>query len=270
MQDFVAGGGSVAGRGTVQVFSSRTGQLLHAWYSGSWRDFFGAYVGGDLDVDRDGLTDIIATEPNAVGLRGLVHVYSGRDWSEIFRYTDPTGLIGGSFTHILRMPPQPGEVFPRFMVAGPAWHTQPGPFLGRHYMFSGAPQGVVPSGTGCTGTLGNEPRMGLRDLGIQGVRVTLSGGEPLGGALFVVGASLAVPGPVIGLHALGFTGCSLHPMPQEFRYFPLDARGYGFHDFLRPLAPAGSGQTAYGQWIALGSGATFPGAATGSLRWSMR
>jgi hypothetical protein len=283
LPDIALGGGHMGAPGSVQTFSSRTGQRLHAWYSGANGDFFGEMILGTLDLDQDGITDIVASnlnEPVTPGSqwRGAIHVFSGRDGSSMMRFTDTSG---GQYPGLNIMPiPMPnaaGSVFPRFLGVAGTWGFDPvnGYYRSRLYMFEGGPDGVRTIGGACAGTLGNEPRIGLRSLDATRTRVTVSGAEPGMLSLLVLGATQPAL-PQFDLQALGFTGCTLHPAVDEIGVFipgtsgPVS--GYAYHDFLRGTVagPVPPGLVVFGQWVVLGSGSHWPGGTTAALRWYLR
>jgi len=88
--DFAAGGGLSGSPGSVQAFSSRTGQRLFATYSGYVGDRFG-YVLRAADYDHDGVDDIISAAWN--GVRAV----SGRDGSILAYYIPNSTASLGTF-----------------------------------------------------------------------------------------------------------------------------------------------------------------------------
>ena len=72
--------------------------------------------------------------------------------------------------------------------------------------------------------------------------------------------------------ASGLSACTLVPVPHQVGFFVtgkagIDA-GYAFHHFARPLAPTPvpGGFPFFAQWIALGSGQTWPGGLSEAIR----
>lgn len=273
--DILLGGGNFA-PGTVQAFSSVTGQRIWAWYSGWSGDLFGQFMLGTVDIDQDGIADPIATSLSQPaypgGPRGYVSIFNGRDGTET-RFSDSAGQTSSSdFGLLTAVPPRAGSSLPRFVVSAYRWGQNPVTFnsISRTYMFEAGPEGAETVGPACVGTLQAEPRMGLRQIAANQSRVILSGAEPGMLALLVLGLATA-PQPV-QLTPFGFAGCELHPTICEIgAVFPgssgTDA-GYAFHDFqLDFVAPSISAMTVVGQFVVLGSAQNWPGGTSQALRW---
>lgn len=269
--DIVAGHTAPGSTGVLQAIGSVSGQILYRWRLDTPYPDFGRYVNASFDVDRDGVTDIIAGslgEPvnRNPAWEGAVYIYSGRDGSILRRFTDPAPnpvpSWGVQFTHTVLLSADTGDPFPRFLVWDAAYNR-----MGRGYVFSGAPSGVSGAGSAGAGSLPAAPGVGLRNHGLAGFRLHLTGGTPGGGALLVLGATMPAT-PAIQLGALGFVNCTLHPSPDVIGFAPCGSSGlsagYAFHHFQRRLAPGGF--PFFAQWVALGSGPTWPGGVSEALR----
>jgi hypothetical protein len=279
-QDILLGGGSHA-PGSMQAFSSATGQRLWAWYSGYYWDNFGAIMLGSVDIDQDGIIDPMATSldnPVSPGsnVRGYLTILSGRDGAELLRFSDWSGTTYAStFGYLVAVGPRPGSTLPRFLTTATSWARVPatGEYISRWYMFEGGPAGASTAGLGCAGSLNNEPRIGLRQMAAGHGRITLSSADPGMLSLLVLGTSTAQP---LSLAPFGFRGCTLYPSIQEVGIVipgtvGLNA-GYGYHDFGRGFAASSgtTGMTVVGQFVVLGSGAHWPGGVTAALRWNFQ
>ncbi|MFQ5504183.1 MAG: FG-GAP repeat domain-containing protein, partial [Planctomycetota bacterium] len=200
--DFVAGSsGGFMTRARVRAFSGKTGKVIF-----QWTDTTGfALPGRGIDMDRDGVPDIV------VGTPGEVTVRSGRDGSTILRVSNRTTGIG-YFVAALR--PQPGSPFGLFAAGEPAYgpgNIRP-TYLGRIRVYRASPPGVQVYGATCKGTLETSPRIGIRDLQGKGARIHLSDAAPGSPALLLLGLSRTKWGTIplpLALDPLGFSGCKL-------------------------------------------------------------
>jgi hypothetical protein len=90
--DFVIGAplGSAAGltsNGYVNLYSGKTGALLHQWAGTASGENFGHAVAAAGDVNNDGFRDVLVTAPQYKflgGECGKVEVFSGKDYSSVF------------------------------------------------------------------------------------------------------------------------------------------------------------------------------------------
>ena len=275
--DFVAGGSPPFGRGSVQVFSTASGERLHVWSATTvpGNGFSGSSVrSGGIDLDRDGIGDVLVGSSDFSGGLGGFFAFSGRDWSELMRVA-PLGqtFVGDG---IAAMGPVPGTPFPAFAITEPKFGS--GGFLlaqGRVSVYAGPASGAAPLGPGCTGTLAAQPEMGLSDLGASGIRLHLSSAPPGAAAALLVGLSSTswlggtLPLP---LSSIGFPGCEL-ATSSEIQVPVLTgttgtSRGYASFDVPFALRTGFGTLALHGQWLVLGSGATAPGATSDSLSWS--
>jgi hypothetical protein len=280
--DFAGGTGSGGGGGDglVEVFSGRTGQSIRAW--GSSGNHTGYCMrGSGHDFDRDGVPDVIATYFLSTADRGVA-VLSGRDGAMIHKVLPclpNCSIAWGRFLAVGRA--QPGSPFPVFAVGEEGYalySTQWGDLgvRGRLRLFRGTPAGASVYGQACSGTLPTPPQIGMRQLGTSGVRLHLSGAEPGGSAVLLLGLSRThlgdgTPLP-LPLDALGFSGCALQTSVELLAAVPVGsaglARGYTSSDLNLPLALPGRERFAlHGQWLAVGSGAQAPGALSQPMRW---
>ncbi len=233
LPDFAAGGGLSGSYGSVQAFSSRTGQRLWATYSGYVGDRFG-FILRASDYDQDGIDDILSAAWN--GVRAV----SGRDGSILAYYIpNSTASLGTFEAQPLRTP----EGFPRLVV-----RTQ---VLGA-FLMSAAPHASTPLGQGCAiGTATAPPRLGMRELGGSSRRLTVSGAEHGTAAFLLLGLADASTGP-LPLAALGLPQCVLHPNIAAIGCLVTGGNGagggYAAHDVAVPSASAfGLGIDA--QWL---------------------
>jgi hypothetical protein len=140
-----------------------------------------------------------------------------------------------------------------FTVAQPSYMlAQPG-YLGRLLAYRGSPTGVELFGPSCRGTAATAPRIGVRDLGAAGVRITLQDGTPGAPAALLLGFSRTrwggqgLPYP---LDVLGLPGCSLQTaidllLPTLTGTVGV-ARGHASFDVLaRPML---TGSRLHAQW----------------------
>ena len=231
--DFVAGGGTF-GMPVVTAFSGKTGKAIHTWRSTLPSSDLGKVVkSAGIDVDRDGVPDVIAGAPlerRYPQAGGAFYVFSGRDGSVIFRQ-DAKG--GGTYLgeHLAIIGVQPGSAFPLYAVQEPDFGDGMPRFSyqGRLLVYRGSPGGVEVFGSSCRGTLPTYPKLGIRDLGQKGARVTLHDAAPGAPAVFLVGLSrsrwgnlnfapAAVPSRLPWLHALHLGGGPTGDDHGKYRY----------------------------------------------------
>jgi len=260
-------------RCVVKVFSGATGAPIYTLTGGPPQgNAFGWSIAGGADVDQDGVRDIVVGAHAEVysGGEGAGYVFSGRDGSVLFREA-PGGREGFS---VVTMPPQPGSVFPYFLVTAPRYGDGGRlSALGRIRCFRGSPPGVQSFGKP-GGTLATTPRIGLRDLGTGGVRIHLSGAEPGQPAALLLGlsrtlwAGLSLP---LGLDPFGLPQAALLVSPDLLLWTTAGiagtSRGYAYHDLPIPLAVPPGTFTLHGQWLCLGSNPATPGSTSDALLW---
>jgi len=247
--DFAAGNSDfLTPRGVVRVFSGRSGAPIYTWTARNSRpgDAFGIAVSGGVDVDRDGIPDVLVATPGEPGPGGVgySYVFSGRDGTILWS-RGPNGLYG---PYIATLPPQPGSSFGGFVIA-----TTYANGIVRSYR--GTPPGVEGFGSSCQGSVSKMLQIGLRDFGANGARLHLSGAEPGQTAFLAVGSSRATwngqPLPM-GLEPYGFPGCLLYVSPDVVIPAPIGttgvARGHASVDIPRPLANPGT-IVLHGQWL---------------------
>jgi hypothetical protein len=262
---------AVGGPGLMFAFSGRDGHELYRWQETTLGQ---AIKSGGHDLDQDGVSDLVASASNFGRVFGL----SGRDGSALVRIDQrPSGGAAGAFGISLAvLAPQPGNPFPLIAISDPRAHsTLYGP-LGRISVYRAAPPSVQPLGEACTGTLTTAPRIGMTALGVlgaSGARVHLSNAPPAAPAFLLIGFSKTswngIPLP-LALDALGFPGCRLFTSIELIAGVTTgtdgNARGYASVDLPLPLAAQGP-VSAYGQWLVLGQGQTWPGALSAALEW---
>lgn len=264
--DFASGSIGMAWRQLVRVFSGRTCAPLYTLFaeSGPQAAGFGTAVGGGVDVDRDGIPDIVVGAPGETVqlsplVSGAAYVFSGRDGSVLHRLrAQGRSTWMGTFLAARKDPA--GRPFETFVICendyGP---TQLSPFfLGRIRQFRGPPASTRVYGAGCGP--GHPPLIGIHRLyGTDVTRVHLSGALPGEAALLLLGLSRTSwaghPLP-LRLDAHGLPGCALHTAIDV--YLPVAtgttgvSSGYARVDLPRPLTGAG-GLTLHAQWLMLGS-----------------
>lgn len=259
--DFAVGSGGHRSRGVVRVFSSATGQPIYDYTSGRthFATGFGSSIRADVDVDQDGIDDIVVADPEA-DLRnpaeGFVYVFSGRDGGVLARIRDFTGY------KVATMPPQGDDPFPLLLTT-----VYPEPPRGSVSLYSAALPGVVRRGTACAGSLSTAPRIGIRDLDGRAVRIHLSDAPP--GA--TVGVALGFQPALVPLDGLGLPGCKLLQssdviVSMQAGMSGRDA-GYAHADVPLPLAFGAGTFALYGQWVVLGNGPVLAGGTTAALAW---
>jgi len=288
VSDFaVSSDGHAPTRGIVRVFSGRDGSTIH-----TFRKAFGQYgsafswgeaLASGFDLDQDGIQDLVVggcqfdCDPvRQVGDR--LYVYLLRDGREIEICTPDLPLIS-TFTwfgfRVAAGRPHPGNPFPVF-ACGELYYGFSSLLnkQGRITLLRLPPSVVRPYGDPCFGTLGRAPRLGVADLGAQGVRVHASNAPPGAPSVLLVGDSdrtwHGIPLP-IKLSPLGFTDCELRTSVLLALSTVTGTRGaasgYGFVDVPLPLASSGSTGTLYAQWLVLGSGDQAPGALSAAVSW---
>ncbi|MCU0862528.1 MAG: VCBS repeat-containing protein [Planctomycetes bacterium] len=262
--DVISGDSGFGTPGVLQVLGSVTGNLIHRWQvtqPGLGGDNFGYPTVACLDIDRDGIEDVVASAENGPIASWGQYAFSGRDGTLMKRFTATAqaGIMGT----VRAFPPQPGDLFRKYISIGFTG------YVGGIYMFSGAPGGVIQTGAGAPGTLAEAPRIGVRKFEPSGFRITLTDAEQGAPAFLVLGFSQP-PQPGINLQALGFPGCTLFPSPDIYGLKLVGtagiAAGYAMHDFTQQLrATPGVGTYAvYAQWVALGQ--TWPGGVSEAIR----
>lgn len=271
--DFVSGGG-VFGNPSVTAFSGKTGKPIWTWRSTQAVSDLGYVVrSGGIDVDRDGVPDVIAGAPGEAWLGfanvGAVYVFSGRDGSVIFRgVSSPLSGKTDFAWDIAAVGTQPGSPFPVFVV--------PESQKSSLRAYRGSPGGVAGFGTSCRGSLGTAPKIGMRDLGGKAARITVYDANPGSPAVLLVGLSRtsfgATPLP-LALDPFGFAGCKLFTsidlmLPTTTGSTGL-SKGYASFDLPVSLAAAGK-VTLHAQWLSAGSGKLHPGGISDAISWRMK
>jgi hypothetical protein len=261
--------------GIVRLFSGRTGATIWRWEDPQkwYANLFGSAVAGGVDLDRDGIPDVIVVASNEFipgGGWGAVYLFSGRDGS-LLQHFSADGMNRFPWG-VISVPPQPQDrqqnPFGLFMIGQPLFRQ-----IGRLALLRGLPQGVQPFGAPCAGSLATPPKIGLRNVDGKATRLHLSGAEPGSPAVLLLGLSrtqfAGVPLP-LSLAPFGFTGCSLMVSINEVLLATAgtvgNARGYASVDLDLPTPGPGT-FTLHGQWLAPGAGATSPGGASDAILW---
>jgi hypothetical protein len=280
--DFVSGGaGTGRARGVVTAFSGKTGHVIRTWSSETIGLGFEGWdvKSGGIDVDRDGAPDVIVGAPQYIGesgARAAVFVFSGRDGSEIFRFPQPARSteIGWS---VAALGVFPGSPFPCLATSEPLWGAYQGGILdalGRVAVYRGSPAGAQAYGLPCNGQLARAPKIGVRDLGASGARLTVHDAAPGAPVLLLLGVSrtsfagLTLPQP---LGAIGLPGCLLQTSVDVFRVAVTGSTGIaaGYAAVDVPLLLSARGTEVYAQWLCLTAPGA-PGAMSDALQWRVQ
>jgi hypothetical protein len=96
--------------GIVRLFSGRTGATIWRWQDPQqwYANLYGSAVAGGVDLDRDGIPDVIVVASNEFipgGGWGAVYLYSGRDGSLLRHF--PANYANRFPWAVLSVPPQP-------------------------------------------------------------------------------------------------------------------------------------------------------------------
>ena len=286
--DFAASSdGTAPTNAIVRVFSGRDSITLYTFrkafgqYGSGFS--FGAALASGFDLDQDGVPDLVVggcqfdCDPvRQVGDR--LYVYLLRDGREVEICTPDLPLIT-TFTwfgfRVTAGRPHPGNPFPVFACGEYRYgRSSLLNYQGRVTLFRLPPSVVRPYGDPCMGTLGRAPRLGVLDLGAQGVRVHVSDAPPGAPSALLLGDSNrawnGIPLP-IKLSPLGFTNCELQT--SVLVALPTvsgtqgGAAGYGSVDAPLPFALTGGRATLYAQWLVLGQGAHAPGGLSAAVSW---
>ena len=235
-----------------------------------------------LDLDRDGVADLVVGAPGAKAPGwnvGSVFAFSLRDGTELHRVNSDFRTVGsssmGQMVTTLRSPP--GSPFAQFAFSQPRFGSDEilGS-LGRIAVYQGSPAGVKVFGTTCRGTLKTAPKIGIRDLGKKGIRLQLSGGAPASPAALLLGLSRTRWGNFslpLALDPFGFTGCKLYTSIELLLLTSTGntgiSKGYGLLDLPIQLSATGK-LTLHGQWLSLGAGKLAPGALSDAILLRLR
>jgi hypothetical protein len=282
-EDFAASSASNSGAAInkVRVFSSRTGQVLQGWdavpsLGAAYRWGFSYQLGGGVDLDGDGVPDVVSggSEWVSTSERGVLYAWSGRDGSLIARVVPHSVWMRiGNWSTALRA--GPGDETGLFLVSDDLWANGVCATLKAIHAYRGLPRTSRRSGAACAGTLSSPPQLGMRSLGAAGVRVHLSGAPPGAPAILMLGLSATniygIPLP-LALDPLGFPNCALRTS-IDAQFLAMtgtagSAAGYVHVDVPHPVPASGQGLwTLAGQWVVLGAGSEFPGGLTQGITW---
>jgi len=263
--DFASGGDDFfSARGAVRLFSGRTGEVIDTVTGPGLRNGFGAALAGGNDFDQDGVPDLVV---GAVGIFSIF-VISGRDRSVLYSERG-TYQLGRD---VAALKPQPGGPFPFFFLPNGGYYVNPGSY-GQMRCFRGAPKGVQVFGAPFRGTEPKFPKIGLRDLGPNGVRIHLSGAPPGRPAALLIGFSqmtwIGQPLP-LALYPFGFPdGSMLYTSVETMIGVTTGtngiAKGYAFVDL--PLRPTSPGLvTVHAQWLCFDA-SNRPAAFSQAISW---
>lgn len=266
-----AGGGDIDGDGVpdfagtshdlvapcVTTFSGRTGQVIHSYRGVSFRppNCSQGYIKRftSADVDQDGVPDIVA------GTAAAAFAMSGRARDEIFAIPGeprPQTVCPAGGVLLTVLAPPPGEHYPRIVVAENLWRPESyqGTFVpGLLRAFRTLPPTAATYGQALA-SAGPPARMGMRNLGGTGVRLTLCDAQSGALALAVLGFSDQTFGGAplpASLAPVGLPGmlllASADAMHLTFAATSGLDRGHAAVDAPLQLAPAGV--RVFAQWL---------------------
>jgi hypothetical protein len=281
--DVIAGnnGGPGVPRGVVRAFSSRTGQPLFQWARAT-RNWASSFDSRGVDMDGDGLGDVLIGDSGlftGTGVNGAMHVYSGRDGSELLYWTGQPTAVTGSLTLARTLKPAVGQHIgyavvgnqtSSLVISGSCSHN-----VGSLVAYHGLPRSAVTLGPACPGSLSRAPNIGMSALGRTGVRVHLSSAPTGAFAFLLLGVSTTqyagVPLPA-AMDPFGLPGCALRTSIEAV-YTGIagsigTGRGHMQLDLPLPVRTATLGGIPLSaQWLVLGMGQEFPGGMSQALRW---
>ncbi len=272
--DFVSGNAAVFTNGVVAAFSGATGEVIHVWRAGQiGSGFDGRSVRSEgIDVDRDGVPDVVVGSPRFQNSQGAAFVFSGRDGSTLF-VEQGGGTATGAFVDSLGL--RQGSPFPQFAVSAPQF--QPGGrvfALGRLRVYQGSPLGVRVFGEPCAGSLLAAPKIGLSSDAIS-TRVTVHDAPAGAAALLLLGTSHTTFGSIRlpwSLAHLGFRGCALLVSADVVVGATTGTVGIdsGYAALTLPVVPGIQGTTLYAQWLVLGTEDQAPGGLSDAAFWDVQ
>ena len=216
-------------------------------------------------------------ESRILGTTGAVYVFSGRDGSVIFRDEPPvpSGKTDLAW-NLAIVGTQPGSPFPVFAVPEWGYNRSMTWILGRLRVYRGSPGGVQGFGTSCRGSLARAPKIGMRDLGTKGARITVYDANPGSAALLAVGVSRTSFGAVqlpLSLDPFGFRGCKLFTSIDVVLATTTGSAGLakGYASLDLPISLAATGKvTLHAQWRSVGTGTLLPGSISDAISWRMK
>ncbi|MFK5955772.1 MAG: VCBS repeat-containing protein [Planctomycetota bacterium] len=132
---------SLTQAGSVYLYSGIDGSLLFQWFGRASGTRFGVSVAGNLDLDQDGVMDVLvgasAAASGLTSAEGAVFAYSGATGALLFQvYGDDGG--GGFGTSISNAGDANGDGINDFVVGGPFVDSASVNSSGAAYLFSGA------------------------------------------------------------------------------------------------------------------------------------
>jgi hypothetical protein len=214
---------------------------------------------GGVDVDLDGVPDLIAGHPGPVGGNsanpwGPIRAHSGRDGSTIWEFYGDVQPGVTEFSRTMAwLGPLPSSPYPALVFDEPGYHN--GIDFGRIGIVRANQLGAhVHHDTGCSST-GEVPTNVLR-WSSAGLRLAVASDRPGALAFLVIGTSItnhqgvALP---YSLSPIGWHGCRLAVGPAQVDAVVLSSGvhgGYGAVDFAGVPVAAG-GWRLFGQWLVL-------------------
>ncbi len=249
--------------GSVDVYSGKTGTLIHSVYGPAQFGFFGYSCAGAGDVDGDGVPDLVVGAPLESGTfqyAGAAYVYSGKSGLPIKKLSgtaraDGFGIsVGGGCDHN-------SDGFAEVLVGAYLEdQSQRANSSSVHIVdfgFMGTPARVREFGTACRTSTGWSPRVGLRGRAAIGSRfdITLRGALPASTAFLLIGARKQV-----ALTPYGFPGCTTYAITGTTRLSAqVSMTGHASAALRLPPTPATIGLSFVAQWAIADSRANLGG-----------
>lgn len=262
------------GAGRVDVVDGKTGIQLTALYPASTFGNFGFLVAAGLDLNGNGVNDILVHELQSFGNAGVLPL-DGFSYSPIYSITNPYPPLNAFGYGLKATGDVNGDEFPDFLVGTPPPSYLPGA-VGAVDLFSGAPIGVSVFGNGCSASSGIAPRIAATGVPTIGstFSINLSKATPAVQALFFFGISnttwSGIPLP-LSLAIVGMPNCSLNVSGEII--VPLltigGGQGGGISSvtFVIPSNPFLIGVSVFAQWFVMNTaGSGTLGAMTKGLK----
>jgi hypothetical protein len=284
VRDVITGNGGTPAttRGLVQVVSSLTAQTLFQWTRAPAQQWGNSFDSRGVDLDGDGIGDVLVNDSGfftGTNVQGAMHVYSGRNGSELMYWTGQPTAIAGSLSLARTLKPAVGQHI-GYAVVGNALSSHVSNGICSHFggslvAYHGLPRSAVTLGPACPGTLTRTPNIGMSALGNAGVRIHLSSAPDNAFSFLLLGVSttqyagVALPA---AMDPFGLPGCSLRTSIESIHTgvagWSGTERGHLQLDLpLRVRAATLGGIRLSAQWLVLGLGQEFPGGMSQALSW---
>lgn len=269
-------------RGVFRAFSSRTGQPLFQWTRTPAQQWGFSMDSRGVDLNGDGVADLVVNDAalfTGTNVNGAIHVYSGRDASELLFWTGQPTAITGVLSLARTLKPPAGQHI-GYVVVGNQTSSLVSNGVCAHaggsmVAYQGLPRSVVTLGPACPGTLSNTPGIGMSSLGSTGVRLHLSSAPANAFAFLLLGVStsqhagIALPA---AMDPYGLPGCFLQTSIDAIYTGTAGWSGIDLGHLqmdlpLRVRTSTLGGIQLSAQWLVLGFGQEFPGGMSQALRW---